>query len=190
MALDSPFLSEIALFSFNFAPRGWAVCNGQLLPINQNQALFSLLGTTFGGNGQTTFALPDLRGHVPLGFGQGPAAAYFLGEAGGNESVSLAVGHLPQHVHPIDASGLTATAACTNGAANQRSPVAGIPAMEATGVTATYSSAAPDANMKGAAVAVTVTTASAGGGQAHDNRQPYLALTYCIALQGVFPSPN
>ena len=190
MALDTPYLSEIALFAFGFAPRGWAACNGQLLPINQNQALFSLLGTTYGGDGNVNFALPDLRGRVPLGFGQGPGAPYVLGETGGSEAATLTVAHLPQHVHPIDASGLTATAACTNATANLRSPVGGIPAMEATGVTATYSSAAPDANMKGGAVTVTVTAAATGGGQAHENRQPFLALTYCIALQGVFPSQN
>jgi microcystin-dependent protein len=185
-----PYLSEIALFPFNFAPQGWAMCSGQLLPINQNQALFSLLGTTYGGNGQTTFALPDLRGRVPLGFGPDPAPGHDLGETGGSETTTLAVAHLPQHVHGIDASGLTATARCTNDAANQRSPTAGVPAVEAAGVTATYSNAVPDANMRGGAVAVGMTADVTGGGQAHENRQPYLVLTYCIALQGIFPSRN
>jgi microcystin-dependent protein len=185
-----PYLSQIALFAFDFAPHGWAKCSGQLLPINQNQALFALLGTTYGGNGQTTFALPDLRGHVPLGFGQAAGAAYALGETGGSESVALAETHLPPHVHTIDASGLTATARCTETAGNQRNPSQGVPAGEAAGVTATYSSALPDANMKGGAVAVTLTADVAGGGQTHDNRQPYLAMSYCIALQGIFPSQN
>jgi microcystin-dependent protein len=186
-----PYLSEIALFPFNFAPKGWAMCNGQFLPINQNQALFSLLGTTYGGNGQTTFALPDLRGRVPLGFGQGPAATtYQLGEIGGSEAVTLGVPHLPAHAHAIDANALTATARCGSGQADQRSPSGGVPATEAAGVTATYSNSSPDANMRAGSVAVGTTSSATGGGQPHSNQQPYLALTYCIALQGVFPSRN
>jgi microcystin-dependent protein len=187
---DTPFLAQIALFSFNFAPQGWATCSGQLLPINQNQALFSLLGTMYGGNGQTNFALPDLRSRVPLGLGQGPGASYLVGEAGGAETVTLAVQHLPAHGHTVDASALTATVRCSSAPANQRSPAAGVPAVEAAGVTATYSNALPDANMKAGGVAVAMTANSAGGGQPHDNRQPYLGLTYCIALQGIFPSQN
>ncbi len=189
MALDTPYLSEIALFSFGFAPQGWATCSGQLLPINQNQALFALLGTTYGGNGQTTFALPDLRGQVPLGFSDS-APGYSLGEKGGRETVSLTLATLPSHTHVIDTSALTATAACTNGPANQRTPVGGIPAAEAAGVTAVYSNAPPDGTMKAGAVPVAMTAGTAGDGQPHDNRQPFLALTYCIALQGTFPSPN
>ena len=185
---NTPYISEIALFPFNFAPRGWAMCLGQLLPINQNQALFSLLGTTYGGNGQTTFALPDLRGRVPLGFGEGPSASYSLGEAGGAETVALGVQHLPPHAHAIDTNALTGTATCGNTAANRRSPDGGLPAIEAAGVTATYSSVAPDANMRAGAVTVATTSTASGGGQAHSNLQPFLVLTYCIALQGDFPS--
>ena len=185
-----PFLSEIALFSFNFAPKGWATCSGQLLPINQNQALFALLGTTYGGNGQTTFALPDLRGRVPLDFGQGAGSSYTLGQTGGAETVTLIPQQLPSHVHPIDPNTLTATAKCNSGVANQRGPAAGVPAMEAAGVTATYSSAAPDANMRSGGVSPAMTATVAGGSQPHENRQQYLALTYCIALQGIFPSQN
>jgi microcystin-dependent protein len=188
--LYTPYLSQIALFACNFAPKGWATCSGQLMPINQNQALFALLGTTYGGNGQTTFALPDLRGHVALGFGQGPGEAYFLGQTGGSESVTLAVSHLPQHGHAITATGLTATAKCRNTPADQRSPVLGLPAVEAAGVTATYSNALPDGTMRNGAVRVAMTAGMVGGGQPHENRQPYLALTYCIALQGIFPSQN
>jgi microcystin-dependent protein len=190
--LYTPYLSQIALFAFNFAPKGWATCSGQLLPINQNQALFALLGTTYGGNGQTTFALPDLRGRVPMGFGQGTPSPYYLGETGGSETAPLDVTHLPSHVHGIDVSALTAaTARCTNTTADQRSPASGVPAIEAAGVTATYSSSAtPDANMRTGAMAVTMTPDVAGGGQPHANLQPYLALTYCIALQGIFPSQN
>jgi microcystin-dependent protein len=181
-----PFLSEIALFSFGFAPKGWATCSGQILPINQNQALFSLLGTTYGGNGQTTFALPDLRGRVPLDFGNG----YTLGQTGGVETVTLVPQQLPSHVHAIDPTTLTGTSKCNSGVANQRGPAGGVPAMEAAGVTATYSSTTPDANMRSGGVTPSMTANVAGGSQPHENRQPYLALTYCIALQGVFPSQN
>jgi microcystin-dependent protein len=184
--MTEPFLSEIALFSFNFAPKGWATCSGQLLPINQNQALFALLGTTYGGNGQTTFALPDLRGRVPLDFGNG----YTLGQTGGAETITLVPQQLPSHVHAIDPTTLTATAKCNSGVANQRNPAGGVPAMEAAGVTATYSSTAPDANMRSGGVTPSMTATVAGGSQPHENRQPYLALTYCIALQGIFPSQN
>lgn len=184
--MSEPFLSEIRLMSFAFAPRGWAQCNGQLLPINQNQALFSLLGTQYGGNGQTNFALPDLRGRVPLGF----ADSGLVGEKGGVEAVTLGVSHLPSHVHAIDASALTGTARCSNAAANQRTPAGSVPAIEAAGVTATYSNSSPDANMRAGSVAVGTTSSATGGGQPHSNQQPYLALTYCIALQGVFPSQS
>jgi microcystin-dependent protein len=183
MAIE-PYLSEIALFAFNFPPKGWALCHGQLLPINQNQALFALLGTTYGGNGQTTFALPDLRGRVPVGF----AAASPLGQNGGVEAVTLAVQQLPAHSHPIVASALTATASCSSAAADRRSPADGVPAVEAAGVTATYSNQAPDASMRAGGVSVAATSGITGGGQAHGNMQPYLVLNYCIALQGIFPS--
>jgi len=181
-----PFISEIALFSFGFAPQGWATCSGQLLPINQNQALFSLLGTTYGGNGQTTFALPDLRGRVPLGMGN----TYTLGQTGGAEVVTLTAQQLPPHVHAIDPNSLTATGKCSSGVASQRSPAGGVPAMEATGVTATYSNAAPDATMRSGGVTAAMTAGASGGSQPHANLQPYLGLTYCIALQGAFPSQN
>src|SRR4051812_40404269 len=106
-----PFLAEIDLFSFNFAPKGWAQCNGQLLPINQNQALFSLLGTTYGGNGQTNFALPDLRGRLPVGFGQGPGLSnYVQGDRSGVETVTVGPNELPAHTHAVDTSALLATA--------------------------------------------------------------------------------
>jgi microcystin-dependent protein len=186
--MDIPFLSEIALFAFGFAPKGWAICQGQLLPINQNQALFSLLGTTFGGDGRVSFGLPDLRGRAPMGVGNGVV----LGEIGGLETVTLNPTHLPAHTHATDASAVTAAGRCRNGAGDQRTPVGNIPAIESAAVTATYSTAAPDANMHAGAIAVagTVTLAQTGGGQPHENRQPYLTLVYCIALQGIFPSQN
>jgi microcystin-dependent protein len=186
MAYD-PFLSEIALFSFNFPPKGWALCNGQLLPINQNQALFSLLGTTYGGNGQTTFALPDLRGRVPVSV----SATHALGEKAGDETITLTQDQLPQHSHMLNATALTATARARNAAANLATPVGSTPAI-VNGGSAGFSDAAPDANMQASSVAFSgaVTAANAGAGQPHDNRQPYLVLSYCIALQGIFPSRN
>jgi microcystin-dependent protein len=184
----TPFLSEIQLFGFQFAPHNWALCNGQLLPINQNQALFSLLGTTYGGNGVTTFALPDLRGRAPIGVGAG----HVLGEKAGAERVGLTVDQLPAHGHAIDLSGVTATARCRNAAANQRTPVAAVPAIEATSVTGTYHDAAADADMRSGAVVLggSLVTGNSGGGFTHENRQPYITMSYCIALAGIFPSPN
>jgi microcystin-dependent protein len=182
-----PFLSEINLFSFNFAPRGWTICAGQILPINQNQALFSLLGTTYGGNGQTTFALPDLRGRVPLG---SPGQGFFLGEVGGAENVTLGLNEIPQHLHTIDPTAIAVTPKVNSGSANQRSPVGGIPATEAGGVTATYSNAATNGNMRSGGVTTVLQAQPVGGSQPHSNMQPYLVATYCIALQGVFPSQN
>lgn len=181
-----PYLSEIALFSFGNAPQGWALCSGQLLPIDQNQALFSLLGTTYGGDGRTNFALPDLRGRVPMHAGGG----HELGEAAGTETVTVSAAQMPAHSHTLDLSALTATARCTGGAANQLSPVGAVPAVEPTYATAVYSNAAPDANMNVSAVTKggSIAAANTGGGQAHENRQPYLALNYCIAVQGIFPS--
>jgi len=181
-----PFVGQILFFPFNFPPRGFAFCQGQLLPISQNTALFSLLGTMYGGDGKTNFALPDLRGRVPIGFGQGPGLFdYEQGTTGGSETITLLQSEIPAHTHAIT-NALTATARCKNGPGNQRTPVGNVPAIEAGQVTATYS-AAPDANMRTGAIGVTGTSAVAGGGLPHDNRQPYLALNYCIALQGVFP---
>ena len=190
MALD-PFFSEIALYSFNFPPRGWAQCNGQLLPINQNQALFSLLGTTYGGDGRVTFALPDLRGRTPMGYGQGAGLAnYDLGQSAGVETVTLVSTHMAAHTHTIDPSAITATARCRSNAGNQQTPAGTLPAADASGQLATYNSAGADVSMSTAAISVagTISATAAGGNQAHDNRQPYLAMTFCIALQGIFPS--
>jgi microcystin-dependent protein len=166
--MAEPFLSEIRIMSFGYAPRGWALCNGQLLPINQNQALFSLLGTTYGGNGQTNFALPDLRGNVPIHVGQG----HTLGEKGGEQAHTLSISELPTHTHIFSAS--------PSGADN---PIA------ANNVLATAGNlySAPGANMTALFPA---TVANVGGSQAHLNMQPFLVLNFCIALQGIFPSPN
>ena len=187
----NPYLSEIDLFSFNFAPNHWAQCNGQLLPINQNQALFSLLGTTYGGNGQTTFALPDLRGRAALGFGQGSGLSdYFLGQSAGSESIALVAAGLPPHTHAVNPAAITGTARCRSGAGTQQTPVGGVPAVDASNAVMPYNSdAAPAGTLNSGALALsgTLSASSTGTGQAHENRQPHLPITFCIALTGVFP---
>jgi microcystin-dependent protein len=165
--MSEPFLSEIKIISFNFPPKGWAFCNGQLLPINQNQALFSLLGTTYGGNGQTTFALPDLRGKVPIHFGNG----FILGQTGGETAHTLNINEMPSHLHFASASGA---------APNATSPQANF--WSAPG--AEIYAAAPDNTMRAG------TVANVGGSQPHDNMSPYLVLNFIIALIGIFPSRN
>lgn len=187
MGIDA-FVGQIIVVPFNFAPKGFAMCHGQLMPINLNTALFSLLGTTYGGNGTTTFALPDLRGRVPLKSGQGPGlSSYAAGDAGGTETTILTTNQLPQHTHAVDVSAMTATARCSVAPGNHGSPVGTVPATGAGA--AAYGTGAPDGTMSASAIAMggALTAASAGGSQPHDNRQPYLALNYCIALQGIFP---
>jgi microcystin-dependent protein len=169
--MADPFLGQIALLSFNFAPKGWAFCNGQLLSIAQNQALFSLLGTTYGGNGITTFALPNLQGRAAISSGQGPGLSpYTLGQVGGQAGHTLTTAEIPSHTHGA------ATASDTT----QMSPQAHYWAPNITQA-ATYS-AAPAGTMAAAAVGLS------GGSQPHENMQPSLALNFCIALVGVFPS--
>ena len=167
--MSTPFLSEIKIVSFNFPPKGWAFCNGQLLPINQNQALFSLLGTTYGGDGVTTFALPDLRGRVPMHMGNG----HSLGEKAGQQNHSLLLSELAAHNHPLNAGGKTADTGVPTS-----NYLASIPTFAA------YAAAPPNT-----ATAPSSTT-SAGGGQPHTNEAPYLTLSFIIALQGIFPSQN
>jgi microcystin-dependent protein len=163
-----PFIGEIRLVPFNFAPRGWAICDGQLLPINQNQALFALLGTEYGGDGRTTFALPDLRGRVALGAGQAPGgSSYPLGATGGLETVALTTLQLPGHTHAVHAS---------NAAATTKNPATAYPA--GGGAYAAQRNVRMKATMIG----------QTGGGGRHENRQPYLSLNYIIALQGIFPA--
>ncbi len=164
-----PFIGEIRLVPFAFAPRGWAFCAGQLLPINQNQALFALLGTFYGGDGRTTFALPDLRGRVPVGADQAAGSEYQLGSSGGHETVKLTVGQLPSHSHAVRAN---------RGPATTKNPAASVPA--SGGAYAATQNVAMKSVMLG----------KSGGGQAHENRQPYLSLNYIIALQGIFPAQS
>jgi microcystin-dependent protein len=168
--MAEPFLSEIRIMSFVFAPKGWALCNGQLLPINQNQALFSLLGTTFGGDGRVNFALPDLRGRTPIHVGSG----HTLGERGGEQAHTLSIAEIPTHVHNLNATTAVATTNTpTNALLTAQSTAANL-----------YAAASNLVAMSPAAVA------NVGGSQAHLNMQPFLILSFCIALQGIFPSPN
>lgn len=165
--MAEPFLSEIRIMSFNYAPLGWALCNGQFLPINQNQALFSLLGTTYGGNGQTTFALPDFRGRTPIHFGNG----HTLGERSGQESHTLSISELPTHTHTVSGSQTNASTPVTTGsvpaaANNVYANPTNLTALNSSSITNT------------------------GGSQPHLNMQPFLSLNFCIALQGIFPSQN
>lgn len=166
--MSEPFLAEIRIVGFNFAPRGWAGCDGQILPINQNQSLYSLLGTTYGGDGHTTFALPDFRGRTPVHWGDGIQ----LGEKSGEETHTLSVPEMPAHTHVVNVSSAVATASdpANNGLARAAADIYGA----ATNLGAMF----------------TGTIGNTGGGQAHDNMQPYLALNFVIALQGLFPSHN
>ena len=187
--MAEPFLAEIKLFAGNFAPKGWAFCQGQLLSISQNQALFSLVGTMYGGDGQTTFGLPDLRGRVAIGFGQGSGLAnYTQGDKGGVETVTLTVNQMPAHTHAFTPGTLAINA--VSAAGNAQSPDGALPATEAVGVTATYSTAGPDTTMAPAALSGSPTIGNTGGSQPLPILQPYLALNYIIALQGIFPSRN
>jgi len=167
--MAEPFLSEIRIMSFVFAPKGWALCNGQLLPINQNQALFALLGTTFGGDGQVNFALPDLRARTPIHVGSG----HTLGERGGEQAHTLSIAEIPTHVHVLNA---------TSNNASQPIPTGNLLARQAP--------ANPYAAPTALAAANAASVANVGGSQAHLNMQPFLTLSFCIALQGIFPSPN
>lgn len=166
--MSEPFLSEIKIVSFNFAPKGWALCNGQLLPINQNQALFALLGTTYGGNGQTTFGLPNLQGSIPNSFGNG----FILGERAGETAHTLTVQELPTHIHTAKSNNTLATGTTP---ANM---------FWASQDHVAYSATTDGSKMAGGAVG------NAGGSQPHDNMSPYLVLNFVIALQGIFPSQN
>jgi len=158
------------MMSFNFAPQGWAMCNGQFLPINQNQALFSLLGTTYGGNGQTNFQLPDLRGRAPMHFGNG----HTLGEKAGQEAHTVTIAEVPTHIHTLNGSTTTASTVTPD-------------------VNTVLSVSTPQQIYAGPAGLVAMSPqaiGNVGGSQAHTNMQPYLVITFCIALQGIFPSQN
>ncbi|MBX3120520.1 MAG: phage tail protein [Fimbriimonadaceae bacterium] len=175
--MAEPFLGEIRLVAFNFAPQGWATCSGQLLPIAQNDALFALIGTIYGGNGQTTFALPDFRGRVAVSHGQGPGLSnYLLGQASGSEGITLSTNQIPTHNHTMAVSSNTATTSDPRNGVFAKPNVN--PRMQ---------------NLYGSPANVAMegdTIGAAGGSQPHENRQPFLSLLYVIALQGIFPSQN
>ncbi len=165
--MAEPFLAEIRIMSFNFPPKGWAFCDGQLLPINQNQALFSLLGTTYGGDGRVTFGLPNLQGRAPIHMGSG----HTLGETGGQQSHTLLLSEIPTHVHTVTASSSPGDIVIPTGA------------LLASPLNQSYES---NAGSLGTLAPGSVSTV--GGAQAHLNMQPFLVLSFCIALQGIFPS--
>jgi microcystin-dependent protein len=165
--MAEPFLSEIRIMSFNFAPKGWAMCNGQLLPINQNQALFSLLGTTYGGDGRVNFGLPNLQGNVPIHTGSG----FTLGEKGGEQAHTISIQELPTHTHVLNGTSSTGTLIIAAG--------------NLLGTSPTQMYQAPDNNLTPMNPA---SISTVGGSQAHQNMMPFLVLTFCIALQGIFPS--
>jgi microcystin-dependent protein len=173
--MSQPFIGEIRMFGGSFAPAGWAKCNGQLIPISENDALFNLIGTTYGGDGQSTFALPNLQSRVPIHQGQGPgiSQSYQLGEMAGTESVTLNAQTIPIHTHP---------ALCSNAVGTSSDPAGGV---WATSDTTQYSTASPPDTTMGS-----MPTTIAGGSQPHDNMIPYLVVTYIISLFGIFPSPN
>lgn len=176
--MSEPFLAEVRIVGFDFAPRGWAFCDGQILPINQNQSLYSLLGTTYGGDGRTSFALPDLRGRVPIHVGRSNGGQeHTLGQKSGEETHTLSVNEIPQHSHALDAVNETA------GAAN---PAGNFLARPVSALGSVYSDASTGANTNLNDNSV----GRVGGSQAHDNMQPYIAVNFCIALQGLFPSRN
>lgn len=171
--MTQPFLAEIRIFTGNFAPRGWLFCHGQLLSIAQNTALFALVGTTYGGNGQTTFGIPDLRGRTPIGVGNGPGLTpRVLGEMSGIETVTLNSTQIPQHTHALNAS---SSAPTTNTPSGSLLP---------TGSSRIYAQGSPSTQLAPSSIGL------AGGSQPHENMQPFLAVNYIIATQGIFPSRN
>lgn len=167
--MAEPFLAEVRIFSFNFPPKGWALCNGQLLPINQNQGLFSLLGTTYGGDGRVNFALPDLRARAPIDTGGG----FTLGERGGEAAHTISIGELPTHTHNV-----VVTRNTSNGIIPSNATIL------ADSAPSEFYNGAPNGAMLPAAIS------NIGGSQAHNNQQPSLVLNFCIALQGIFPSQS
>ncbi len=186
--MSEPFIGQIQPFGFNFAPRGWALCDGQLLPISQNTALFSLLGTTYGGDGRTTFALPDLRGRMPMHFGNGPGlSTRKIGQKGGAESDVLTIAHMPSHNHAATAT-LTGTMRCNSDPGDVDTPpghtLGQVPNRNV------YSDQPPDSDMAANSVTVSgnVTVANNGGSQPFSIMNPYLAINWSIALVGIFPS--
>jgi microcystin-dependent protein len=177
--MSTPFMGQIEIFAFGFAPKGWAQCNGQLLPINQNQALFALLGTQFGGDGRVNFALPDMRGRIPISRGQN-----LIGQPGGEEFHTLSLSEMPAHNHRVNvdsSAGATSKAATTSTVLGQSSGTSSTGQQLAINA---YGTGGPATALDSRAIS------NVGGSLPHENRQPFLALNFCMALQGIFPSPN
>lgn len=200
--MSNALIGQIVQYGFNFAPRNWATCSGQLVSIAQNTALFSILGTTYGGNGQTTFALPDLRGRTMVHWGNGPGLSpYSLGEVGGNESVALTLSNLPTHNHgasyaattpnpPLNGASIKATAAAPSTGAVLARGVDGADTPTARPVIYAPAGTTPTVPLGGVNLAGTVVVGNAGGSQPHDNLSPYLTVNPCICMFGIFPSRN
>ena len=190
------FIGEIRAFGFNFAPRSWAMCNGQLLAISQNSALFSLIGTFYGGDGRTNFKLPDLRSRVPMHFGQGPGlSSYSIGQFGGLETVTLTQNQMPSHTHVGNTSGFTVTfpASTANATTDTPGPTVRMGktvGQERSPASNIYTTGTADTNLGEFPASGNLTIDNTGGSQAHENRMPYQVINYCICLQGIFPSRN
>lgn len=184
--MSNPYMSEIRIMSFGFAPKGWAQCNGQLMPINQNQALFSLLGTTFGGDGRVNFGLPNLQARIPMHMGSSGSGSHILGERGGEDAHTLNITEMAGHNHLAKAVAATAD---QGNPGHQPGPTKAFAQAHAATV-----NGAVDVNLYGTGgpdkVFVPGTVGNTGGSQAHLNQQPFLVLNFCIALQGIFPSQN
>ena len=191
--MDEAFLGMIASFGFNYAPRGWALCAGQLLAIQENSALFALLGTQFGGNGTNNFQLPDLRGRVMVGQGQGNGLTNrFMGEMAGSELTAISQNNMPAHTHSADLSGVSVTVKVSSSVSSSTSPTGRNLTLGASDGSKIYSASAPDTalNIGGNGLAGSINNSMAGGSIPVNNMQPYLVVNQCIALMGIFPSRN
>jgi microcystin-dependent protein len=184
------YVGEIILVPYTFAPAGFLPCDGQLISIAENETLFQLIGTTYGGDGEETFGLPNLQSRVPIHVGQGQLSTYQLGEMAGAETVTLTASEMPAHTHEIDQAQLAAKVRCQSGSGTARTPAGHVLAAEAAGVTQLYSNKPADADMRADTISVggAATINPAGSSQPHDNRQPTVCLRFCISLFGIFPS--
>ena len=191
--MSEPFIGEVRLFGFNYAPRSWAVCQGQSMPITQYTTLFALISTTYGGDGRTNFNLPDLRGRVPVGFGHGPGLMYTYsqGQIGGYEQTTLSIANMPTHSHDAT-SQLSSQQPASNATADQPTPNGNVPAASAYGrdPVNSYATTSDNSTLQAGTVSGTITIGSTGNGQSFNNLQPFLVMNYCIALDGLWPSRN
>ena len=191
--MSEPFIGEIRMFGFNFPPRNWVTCSGQLLPISQNPTLYALINGYYGGDGRTTMGVPDLRGRAPISSGQAPGLSYYtLGERGGSELTYLNDTQIPSHSHTATPN-LESLTPAANSTGNEGSPGGNVPAeytMQGARSPANFYSNAADTNLKAGTVTGTIAIGDNGGGQPHNNRPPYIALNFCMAIAGLFPPRN